>query len=220
MWPREGDATRNDTPALDWLLPESCLAARDAAPFRAARRRGCRRRGYRIVTLPLSPIPPMFTGEQVASLLDELGVTHAVTVPDSTLGQWQGAIVERGTTRLVRVCREGEAWGIAAGLWLGGATPVVMIQCTGLFESGDALRNVLHDWKLPIFSFIGYRSYLNQEHLPGDTCLVFTEPILDAWRIDYRLITEPGQLGTVAQHYRHCRAEGRPGAALIAEGRS
>jgi sulfopyruvate decarboxylase TPP-binding subunit len=117
----------------------------------------------------------------------------------------------------VRVCREGEAWQVAAGLYLGGATPLVMIQCTGLFESGDALRNALHDWKLPIFSIIGYRSYRDQAKLPGDTCLVFTEPILDAWRIDYRLITEPSQLGDIGQHYTVCRAAGRAGAVVIAE---
>ncbi len=52
-----------------------------------------------------------------------------------------------------------------------------MIQCTGPFESGDALRNMLHEWKLPIYSMIGYRSYLNQDTLLGDTTLVFTEPI-------------------------------------------
>ena len=62
----------------------------------------------------------MFTGEQVASLLEELGITHVVTVPDSTIGQWQEAIERRGVTRLVRVCREGEAWQVAAGLHLGG----------------------------------------------------------------------------------------------------
>ena len=87
----------------------------------------------------------------------------------------------------MRVCREGETWQVAAGLHLGGAQPIVLIQCTGLFESGDALRNAVHDWKLPIFSIIGYRSYLNQDTLPGDTCLVFTEPVLDAWKIDYKL---------------------------------
>ena len=52
---------------------------------------------------------------------------------------------------------------MAGGLHLGGATPLVLIQCTGLFESGDSLRNIVHDWTLPIFSVIGYRSYLNQE---------------------------------------------------------
>jgi sulfopyruvate decarboxylase subunit alpha len=159
----------------------------------------------------------VFSGEQISSLLEELGVTHVITVPDSTIGRWESAIERAPRLRLVRVCREGEAWQVAAGLHLGGATPVVMIQCTGLFESGDALRNALHDWKLPIFSIIGYRSFLDQAKLPGDTCLVFTEPVLDAWRIDYRLITSPEQLTDIGTHFRECRAAERPGAALIAE---
>jgi sulfopyruvate decarboxylase subunit alpha len=160
----------------------------------------------------------MFPGEEVASLFVSLGITHVVTVPDSTIGKWEPAIQGDARLRLVHVCREGEAWGVAAGLFLGGARPLVMIQCTGLFESGDALRNVLHDWKLPIFSLIGYRSFLSQEALPGDTCLVFTEPILDAWRIPYTLITEATQIDRIRTLFEKCRDESRPGAALIAEG--
>ena len=162
----------------------------------------------------------MFTGEQIAELLEQLGVTHVVTVPDSTIGQWQPAIEHRGATRIVRVCREGEAWQVAAGLYLGGALPIVMIQCTGLFESGDAIRNALHDWKLPIFSIIGYRSYLNQDTLPGDTCLVFTEPVLDAWRIEYTLITKPEQLPIIADQFNMTRVDGRARAIVVAEGKA
>lgn len=162
----------------------------------------------------------MFSGEQVAALFAGLGITHVVTVPDSTIGKWGDAIVGTPGLRLVKVCREGEAWAVAAGLHLGGARPLVLIQCTGLFESGDSLRNVLHDWKLPIFSVIGYRSYLNQETLPGDTCLVFTEPLLDAWHIEYRLITSASQIGEIRDHYLACAAAGKPGAALIAEGKA
>ncbi|HWH53870.1 MAG TPA: thiamine pyrophosphate-binding protein [Gemmatimonadaceae bacterium] len=162
----------------------------------------------------------MFTGEEIAATLAHLGVTHVVTVPDSTIGQWQSAIERLGTTAVVRVCREGEAWQIAAGLHLGGATPLVLIQCTGLLESGDAIRNALHDWKLPLWSIIGYRSYLNQETLPGDTCLTFTEPTLDAWRIDYRLVREHSQLGEMAEHLMACRAAKTPGAILVAEGKA
>jgi sulfopyruvate decarboxylase TPP-binding subunit len=162
----------------------------------------------------------MFTGEQISELFERLAITHVVTVPDSTVGQWQEAIESRGATRVVRVCREGEAWQVAAGLMLGGARPVVLIQCTGLFESGDALRNALHDWKLPIFSIIGYRSYLNQSTLPGDTCLVFTEPVLAAWQIDSRLVTDPSQYSALAEHFSACRSAGRAGAVLIAEGKA
>ena len=162
----------------------------------------------------------MFSGQQIATVLAELGVTHVVTVSDSTIGPWQDAIEHGGRTHVVRVCREGEAWGVAGGLLFGGKLPVVMIQCTGLFESGDALRNVVHDWKLPVFSIIGYRSYLNQDTLPGDTCLVFTEPILTTWKIDYRLITAPSQLPTIAEHFIASRSAGRAGAIVIAEGKA
>ena len=159
----------------------------------------------------------VFSGDQIASLLSEVGVTHVITVPDSTIGRWEPAIERTGRIRLVRVCREGEAWQVAAGLYLGGATPLVMIQCTGLFESGDAIRNALHDWKVPVFSIVGYRSYLDQAKLPGDTCLLFTEPILDAWKIDYRLITSPSELHVIRDHLLSCRNAGKAGAALIAE---
>jgi sulfopyruvate decarboxylase subunit alpha len=161
----------------------------------------------------------MFSPEQIAGLLAELKFTHVITVPDSTLGPWGEALTQAGI-RVVRVCREGEAWAVAGGLHLGGAVPLVMIQCTGLFESGDALRNIVYDWKLPIFSMVGYRSYLNQSTLPGDTCLTFTEPILDAWKIDYRLITKPEQLGDIRDHVLACRTAGKPGVALIGEGRA
>jgi len=161
----------------------------------------------------------MITGEAVAALLQSLHITHVVTVPDSTIGPWDHAIGATGI-RVVRVCREGEAWAIAGGLFLGGASPLVLIQCTGLFESGDALRNMLHEWKLPIYSMIGYRSYLNQEALPGDTTLVFTEPILAAWKLDVRLITQPGQLPEIAEHYRACQTAAIPGVALIGEGKA
>ncbi len=162
----------------------------------------------------------MFTSDQIVDLLTELGITHVVYLPDSTLGQWNDALHAASQFTVVQVCREGEAWAVAAGLYLGGANPLVMIQCTGLFESGDALRNAVHDFQLPLFAIVGYRSYLNQETLPGDTCLKFTEPILNAWELDYRLITKPDQLDEIRNHYRACQSSETPGVALLAEGRA
>lgn len=171
-------------------------------------------------TRRLPQVARVFTGEQIESILGDVGVTHVVTIPDSTLGAWMPALLASPRLSVIGVCREGEAWGVAAGLYLGGATPVVIIQCTGLFESGDALRNTLHDWTLPIFSIIGYRSYLNQDTIPGDTCLVFTEPVLTAWQIDWRLIDDPAKMDQIREHYLACRSAGRAGAVVIAEGRA
>ncbi|MGQ0766845.1 MAG: thiamine pyrophosphate-binding protein [Gemmatimonadota bacterium] len=156
-------------------------------------------------------------GSDIAHLLQRLGVTHVVTIPDSTIGKWDDVIIDAGI-QIVRVCREGEAWGVAMGLHLGGQRPLVMIQCTGLFESGDALRNVLFEWRLPIPAIVGYRSFLNSDMLPGDTSLVFTEPILDAWGIGYQLVREGAELAGAGDFIAEPAANGRPRALLIAEG--
>lgn len=81
----------------------------------------------------------MFTGPEIETVLAELGVTHVVWVPDTAIGPWEKSLVSSSRLRLIRVCREGEAWPLAAGLHLGGQTPLVVMQTTGLFESGDAL---------------------------------------------------------------------------------
>lgn len=161
----------------------------------------------------------MITGLAVAALLRDMEISHVVTVPDGTIGRWEGDI-EKAGIQMVRVCREGEAWTVAGGLHIGGASPLVMIQCTGLFESGDALRNMVHEWKLPLYAIVGYRSYLNQDNLPGDTSLVFTEPILAAWKLDVNFIKSGAELERMPAHYRACQSENKPGVALIAEGRS
>ncbi len=163
-------------------------------------------------------LEPVFTGPEIVRELRALDVTHVVMVPDSTLGRWQPALAAAGTPRLVPVCREGEAWAVAAGLHLGGARPMVMMQCTGLFESGDALRNLVHDWALPLFALVGVRNYLTRGAAARDSARTFTEPVVAAWRLDVRVMTGPNSRDLLAAHYRACQAAGRAGVVLMAEG--
>src|SRR5437763_6783171 len=101
----------------------------------------------------------MLDGPSVAKAFQDCGMTHVIWIPDSILGTWEPALIAAPGLTLLRVCREGEAFGLAAGLWLGGKKPIVLLQCTGLFEAGDAVRNVIHDLKLPIFFVAGIRNY-------------------------------------------------------------
>jgi len=157
----------------------------------------------------------MFSGPEIAETLTDLGVTHVVWLPDSELGKWEQDL-ESSPLHLVRVCREGEAWPLAAGLQVAGAFPVVMMQTTGLFESGDALRNVLFDLRVPLFSIIGARNWLNDNS--RDSAKRFAQPILDAWNLDYQLIAEPADKPGLATHYLACRQSAIPGVVVLAEG--
>jgi len=160
----------------------------------------------------------MLDGPAVVSAFRECGITHVVWIPDSALGTWDAALSSAADLQLVRVCREGEAFALAAGLVLGGKKPIVLIQCTGLFEAGDSLRNVLHDMHLPLFFIVGVRSYYAyREGKSGDSCAIFTEPIMKAWNISYTIFEEKDGAAELVAAYRQAENEGRPGAVLLAE---
>jgi sulfopyruvate decarboxylase TPP-binding subunit len=160
----------------------------------------------------------MLDGPSIAAALQSCGITHVVWIPDSELGTWEPALAAAEGLSLIRVCREGEAFAVAAGLWLGGKQPIVLIQCTGFFEAGDALRNVLHDMKLPLFFVVGVRSYYaHQQGATLDTCPVFTEPILRGWQIPYVVLDDTNSAADLVAAYRQAQTENRAGAVLIAE---
>jgi sulfopyruvate decarboxylase subunit alpha len=160
----------------------------------------------------------MFDGPSVAAALKSCGVTHVVWVPDSVLGQWDAALNNDPNLSLIRVCREGEAIAVAGGLHLGGKRPIVLMQCTGLFEAGDSLRNFIYDLNLPLFFLIGVRSYYaHQKGETADTCPVFTEPTLQAWGLPYVVLNDRSSPKDLAAAYRDAQAERRAGAAILAE---
>ena len=156
----------------------------------------------------------MIDGPAVVAALEAAGFTHLVWLPDSHLGAWDAALA---TSRLgpVRVCREGEAVAIAAGMMLGGAKPMVAIQCTGFFEAGDAVRNVVHDLKLPLKMIVGVRSYRAfREGRSKDNCAHFAEKLVAAWELPFEWVApdvdEPGRFATILRV-----TVDRPGAGVI-----
>ena len=53
--------------------------------------------------------------------------------------------------------REEEAFGIAAGMYLGGARPTVMLQSSGLGNSLNAITSLLIPYKIPALVIISMR---------------------------------------------------------------
>lgn len=129
----------------------------------------------------------MLEPDTIVSLLQAVGFTHLVWIPDSHLGKWEAALANSALAP-IRVTREGEAIGLAAGLMLGGARPLVAIQCTGFFEAGDAVRNVAHDLKLPLKLIVGVRSWSAQlRGMNSDNCPRYAERLIQAWEIPHTL---------------------------------
>jgi len=148
------------------------------------------------MTNPLSPVTTA-----ALRALEDAGVTHVLGVPDNTSAPLFNALQGHPHIRLVEVTREGEAFAIASGLWLGGAIPLVVIQNTGFLESGDALRGTAIRMGAPVPFVVTGRGYakmvaagmgpdtprtpelLTRPEL--DSVAFMTEPTLHAWGIPF-----------------------------------
>lgn len=86
------------------------------------------------------------------------GSRHVVYVPDNPLSHVLRILGERFTDiRTTLATREEEAFGIAAGLYLGGVKPTVMLQSSGLGNSLNALTSLLVPYKIPVLIIISMR---------------------------------------------------------------
>ncbi len=175
----------------------------------------------------------MSTPTRTVHALVAAGVTHVVGLPDNTSAPLFDAVPPHPTLELVTVTREGEAFAIASGLWLGGASPLVVIQNTGLLESGDSIRGTALRMGAPIPMLVtgrGYAKMANAGLDPGaprtielltradvDSTALLTDPTLEAWGIPYERCegdTDPSAAITWA--IRSAQAEGRPTAVIVA----
>lgn len=152
-------------------------------------------------------------------VLDELkqqGVTHVVWLPDSETNWLYMLMKAEPTLTLVAVPREGLACSIAAGLVAGGAKPVILIQNTGLMECGDSIRGWLMGLDIPVVLMVGLRGW-TRHGVTQDTAAIYTEPFLNAFRIDYYLVESDADAGRIAVAFEQSRRTKRPVAVLVGD---
>ena len=176
-----------------------------------------------------SAIVPTHQGPLARTLVDELErqrVSHVVGIPDNASAALFRLLADHSSIELLTVTREGEAFAVASGLWLGGAKPLVLIQNTGLLESGDSLRGTALRMGVPLVCLVTYRGYAK---LPSegsdevmtradiDSVAVVTEPTLDAWRVPYQLYRSDADISRVQRAFDQANELSRPVALLLTE---
>ncbi len=152
-----------------------------------------------------------------ASVIAELkknNITHVVWLPDSETNFMFQLLTNEPTLDLVPVCREGETMAIAAGLWVGGKRPIVLIQNTGIFEAGDSIRGLGLDVNQPLVMLVGYRGW-SRHGLTTDSAARFIEHILHAWGINYYLIETDADADRISLAVEEAERTSKPVAVLM-----
>jgi sulfopyruvate decarboxylase TPP-binding subunit len=143
-------------------------------------------------------------------------VTHVVTIPDSETNYLYELMRKQPWLDIVPTAREGETFAIALGLSVGGKVPVVLIQNTGMMESGDSIRGMALDSGFPLVMVVGYRGW-TRHGVITDSAARYTEPFLNAFRINYYLVEQDSDGSRISTAFEEARATKRPVAVLVGD---
>ncbi len=127
----------------------------------------------------------------------------------------------------MKVTREGEAFALASGVWLGNGKPAVLVQNTGLLESGDSLRGTAMRMGVPLVCLVTYRGFAKLPREDArespellvradvDSVALLTEPTLAAWRVPYACYAGPHDLSKLERAFVQADELSRPAALLV-----
>lgn len=144
------------------------------------------------------------------------GVTHALGLPDSETISLHEAMKADPSFTLIAVSREGLAFAAAAGLFITGKTPIILMQNTGLLESGDSLRGWALGLNIPVVLVVGYRGW-TRHGITRDTAAVYTERFLNAFGINYYMVESNADAPRISAAFEEARKMKRPVAVLITD---
>ena len=154
--------------------------------------------------------------ETVLAEMKKNGVSHVVWLPDSETNWLYLLMKVEPSLTLVAVSREGLAFSAAAGLAVGGKTPIILIQNTGLMESGDSLRGWGLGLNIPVVLMVGLRGW-TRHGVTQDTAAVYTEPFLNAFGIKYYLVENNADAARISVAFDEARKTKRPVAVLVGD---
>jgi phosphonopyruvate decarboxylase len=131
----------------------------------------------------------------------ELRANHVDFVcwlPDSETHFLHDAMTTDDHLEVVKVCSEGEALAMAAGITVGGSCATVLVEDQGLFDSGNALKWI-KTLETPMVIMVGYLFYnVNGSH-------GYLEPFLKAFGIPYYIVDSDDTVSNISRAYEEAR---------------
>ncbi len=153
----------------------------------------------------------------VCAGLTAFGCREVVYVPDNPLSHVLRALGDdHRDVRTTLATREEEAFGIAAGLYLGGARSAVMLQSSGLGNSINALGSLLIAFEIPVLVLVSMRGEDDEWNAAQQPMGRAVRPILDALRIPHVVVDRADAAAdTIRRAGEEAFAAKRPAACLL-----
>src|SRR5881398_2717291 len=125
------------------------------------------------------------SGVRLVSALPETWLVHLIRMAE-----------EDPEMILVRLAKEEEGVGISAGAHLAGVKSAMLMQNHGLLASINGIVSLAQLYRIPLLMLVSHRGGFGEEHPWQTEGGGVTEHVLDALRIQYVMLDEPGHVAT------------------------
>ncbi len=107
------------------------------------------------------------------------GIDLILSLPCIMLKDLLTVIEERKEIQHIPITREEEGVGIAAGAYLGGKTPAIIMQNSALGNSINAIKSLLHLYRIPVVFIMSHRGAEGEKILAQIPMGQLTPDLLD-----------------------------------------
>ena len=160
----------------------------------------------------------MLTGAAAEALagLREAGIDFVAGLPDGWQRNLHELVEREPAIRFVPVCNEGVGFSVCAGAWLGGRKTALVMENSGLRVAAEYIARLSLGCGIPVVLLLSYRGDLGDTEHWSIPHRIVCEPLLDALRIPYHVVREPGELrAAIKRAHRLSEAQLHPAAVLI-----
>jgi phosphonopyruvate decarboxylase len=158
------------------------------------------------------------TGAAFAALLEAQGYDFFTGVPCSMISSLIAALEAHPRLPYVPAVREDVAVGLAAGAWLAGRRPMVLMQNSGLGTSLNALVSLSLMYRLPALLLVTWRGHGGQD-APEHLLMGEISPsLLEMIRIPHRVLSAKTMADDIAWGRTESERLSQPVALLLPPG--
>ena len=154
-------------------------------------------------------------GKRIADELAACGVRLVASLPDNWLTGVINAI--DGDARFVHipVNREESAIGLCSGAYMGAMGCAALMGASGYMTVIYAITKINYTYEIPLFLMLTLRGGVGDHHKHHVSNSLYLRPVLEAINMSYRVIDEPGDIGSISRCYQHTRTYCRPMAVVF-----
>ena len=142
------------------------------------------------------------------------GIDLILSLPCIMLKDLLTVIEERKEIQHIPITREEEGVGIAAGAYLGGKTPAILIQNSGLGNSINAIKSLLHLYRIPVVFIMSHRGAEGEKILAQIPMGQLTPDLLDLLNIQKFIVNSKDDIKKITRAINTSR-ESRSSVGIV-----